>query len=248
MTVYKCGDLIDLCTGPHIPTTKLIKSFKVMKNSASYWLGKATNDSLQRVYAISFPSAKEMEEYIHFREEAEKRNHRIIGQQQKIFTHFETSPGCAFFYPHGAMVYNKLMDLIREQYRVRGFNEVMTPNMYNLKLWKQSGHYQNYKDNLFLFKSEDAGFGLKPMNCPAHCTMFAHDIHSYRDLPLRYADFGVLHRNEISGALNGLIRVRRFQQDDAHIFCTQEQLTSQIEESLDFLEYIYGLFGFSYEL
>jgi len=212
VTVYKCGDLIDLCTGPHIPSTKLIKGFKVMRNSASYWLSKATNDSLQRVYAISFPSQKELDEYIHFREEAERRDHRIIGRQQGLFNHFEVSPGCAFFYPKGAMIYNKLMDMIREQYRVRGFDEVITPNIYNLKLWKSSGHYQNYKDNMFLFKGENGdSSGLKPMNCPAHCVMFEHGIHSYRDLPLRYADFGVLHRNEISGALCGLIRVRRFQ-------------------------------------
>lgn len=136
-----------------------------------------------------------------------------------MFHHFEMSPGAAFFYPMGTKIYNKLIDLIREQYRVRGFQEVVSPNIFNLRLWKQSGHYVNYVDNMFLFKSEDAGFGLKPMNCPAHALMYEHGIHSYRELPIRYADFGVLHRNEISGALCGLIRVRRFQQDDAHIFC-----------------------------
>ena len=248
VTAYKCGDLIDLCTGPHIPTTKIIKGFKVMRNSASNWLGKVTNDSLQRIYAISFPSQKELDEYIHFREEAEKRDHRIIGRQQNLFHHFEVSPGCAFFFPYGTKIYNKLTEMIREQYRVRGFQEVLSPNIFNLKLWKQSGHYQNYKDNLFLFKSEEQGFGLKPMNCPAHALMYDHGIHSYRDLPIRYADFGVLHRNEISGALCGLIRVRRFQQDDAHIFCTPEQIRQEVQSSLDFLEHIYGIFGFTYEL
>ena len=210
VTAYRCGDLIDLCTGPHIPSTQLVKGFKVMKNSGTNWLGKVTNDSLQRIYAISFPTQKLLDEYIHFREEAERRDHRIIGVQQNLFNHFGLAPGCAFWYPAGAHIYNKLIALCREQYRVRGYDEVITPNIFNLKLWKQSGHYENYKENMFLFKSEGAGFGLKSMNCPSHCVMFEHGVHSYRDLPLRYADFGVLHRDEISGALCGLIRVRRF--------------------------------------
>lgn len=161
---------------------------------------------------------------MHFIEEAKKRDHRIIGRSQGLFDHFEVSPGCAFFFPKGTFVYNKLIEMVREQYRVRGYQEVITPNVYNLKLWKTSGHYKNYKENMFIFKSDESGQGLKSMNCPAHCVMFEHGIHSYRDLPLRYADFGVLHRNEISGALCGLIRVRRFQQDDAHIFCTPDQI------------------------
>jgi len=248
VTAYRCGDLIDLCTGPHIPSTKLIKAFKVMKNSAAYWLGKATNDSLNRVYGISFPSKKEMDEYIHLKEEAEKRDHRLIGKQQKLFDIHELSPGCAFFYPHGTHIYNKLMSLIRDQYRVRGFTEVTTPNTFNLKLWKTSGHYDKYKENLFLLKVENQGFGMKPMNCPGHCLMFDNELRSYRELPIRFADFGVLHRNEISGALTGLTRVRRFCQDDAHIFCAPEQIADEVMNSLDFLEYIYGIFGFTFDL
>lgn len=248
VTAYRCGDLIDLCTGPHIPSTQLIKGFKVMKNSGTNWLGKVTNDSLQRIYAISFPSQKQLDEYVHFREEAERRDHRTIGQAQNLFTHFGLAPGCAFWYPAGAHIYNKLMDMCREQYRTRGYQEVITPNIFNLKLWKQSGHYENYKENMFLFKSEGAGFGLKSMNCPSHCVMFEHGVHSYRDLPLRYADFGVLHRDEISGALCGLIRVRRFQQDDGHIFCTPEQISSEIENVLDFLKHVYAIFGFTFKL
>lgn len=248
VTAYKCGDLIDLCTGPHIPSTKIIKAFKIMKNSAAYWLGKATNDSLNRVYGISFPSKKEMDEYIHLKEEAERRDHRLIGKQQKLFDIHELSPGCAFFYPHGTHIYNKLMGLIREQYRVRGFQEVISPNIFNLKLWKTSGHYDKYKENLFLLKIEQQGFGVKPMNCPGHCLMFDNEIRSYRELPIRLADFGVLHRNEISGALSGLTRVRRFQQDDAHIFCAPEQLSDEVMSSLDFLNHIYGIFGFTFEL
>lgn len=248
VTAYRCGDLIDLCTGPHIPSTQLIKGFKVMKNSATNWLGKVTNDSLQRIYAISFPSQKQLDEYIHFREEAERRDHRIIGNQQKLFTHFGLAPGCAFWYPQGAHIYNKLIEFIRDQYRVRGYQEVITPNIFNLNLWKQSGHYEKYKENMFLFKSEGAGFGLKSMNCPSHCVMFEHGVHSYRDLPLRYADFGVLHRDEVSGALCGLIRVRRFQQDDAHIFCTPDQIASEIANVLDFLKHVYAIFGFTFHL
>jgi threonyl-tRNA synthetase len=248
ITAYRCGDLIDMCTGPHIPSTKMIKAFKVMKNSASNWLGVRTNDQLQRVYGISFPSKKELDEYIHFKEEAEKRNHRLIGRDQKLFDMHELSPGCGFFFPYGTQIYNRLTHMIREQYRVRGFQETISPNVFNLKLWKTSGHYDKYKENLFIFKAENQGFGMKPMNCPAHCLMFDNELRSYRELPLRLADFGVLHRNEISGALSGLTRVRRFQQDDAHIFCASEQLMNEVMESLDFLEYIYGVFGFTFEL
>ena len=224
VTAYCCGDLVDLCTGPHIPSTGRIKAFKVMKNSSAYWLGQATNDSLQRIYGVTFPSKKEMDEHLEFLKQAELRDHRNIGKQQNIFNVHQLSPGCAFFYPHGTIIYNKLIELMRREYRVRGYQEVISPNVYNLKLWKTSGHYKNYKDNLFIFQVENQGFGIKPMNCPGHCLMFDSTVHSYRELPMRYADFGVLHRNEISGALSGLTRVRRFQQDDAHIFCTPDQI------------------------
>jgi len=248
VTAYKCGDLIDLCTGPHVPSTKMIKAFKVMKNSAAYWLADAQNDSLQRVYGISFPSKKELDEYIHFKEEAEKRDHRTVGRQQKLFDSHELSPGSAFFYPAGTIIYNKLVNMIRDEYRVRGYQEVLSPNIFNLKLWKTSGHYSAYKDNMFMWKIEGHGFGMKPMNCPAHCLMFDNNIRSYKELPIRFADFGVLHRNEISGALSGLTRVRRFQQDDAHIFCTLDQLSVEVMGCLDFLEHTYGIFGFTFEL
>lgn len=212
VTAYRCGDLIDLCTGPHIPNTNLIKAFKVMRNSAAYWLGNDENDSLQRVYAISFPTKDLLAEYIHFKEEAEKRDHRKVGRAQGIFDTHELSPGCAFFYPYGATLYNKLMNLMREQYRVRGFKEVLSPNIFNSKLWKISGHYTNYRDCMFWFKGDgDEIHGMKAMNCPAHCLMYNNELRSFRDLPMRFADFGVLHRNELSGALSGLTRVRRFQ-------------------------------------
>ncbi|KAJ1562579.1 threonyl-tRNA synthetase [Nowakowskiella sp. JEL0078] len=247
-TVYRCGPLIDLCRGPHVPHTGRIKAFKVTKNSASYFLGDANNDSLQRVYGISFPEAKMLKEWQTFMEEAEKRDHRRIGTAQELFFFHELSPGSAFWLPHGTRVYNALMDMQKSEYRKRGFTEVITPNMYNSKLWETSGHWANYQEDMFIFDIEKQKFGLKPMNCPGHCLMFANRERSYRELPIRLADFGVLHRNEASGALSGLTRVRRFQQDDAHIFCTVEQLPVEIENALGFIKHIYGIFGFEFQL
>ena len=247
-TAYRCGDFIDLCLGPHIPNLNMIKSLTVTKNSATNWLGKVTNDSLQRVYGISFPNDKLMKEYIKRKEEEEKRDHRNIGKQLGLFMFHNLSPGSCFWYQHGAHIFNKLIEFIRNQYKVRGYQEVISPNIYNLKLWKTSGHYKNYKENLFLMKVENQGFGLKPMNCPGHCLMFDSIARSYKELPIRMADFGVLHRNEISGALSGLTRVRRFQQDDAHIFCRFDQIMDEVLNYLDFMSYVYEIFGFKYEL
>ncbi|KAJ2401684.1 threonyl-tRNA synthetase [Coemansia sp. RSA 2559] len=248
-TVYRCGPLIDLCRGPHVPNTGSITAFAVMKNSASYFLGDSENDSLQRVYGISFPDKKKMVEHKKFLEEAAQRDHRKIGEQQELFFfHGKLSPGSAFFLPHGTRIYNKLIDFIRGKYRERGFEEVISPNMFNVKLWEQSGHWQNYKDDMFLLDVEKEQFALKPMNCPGHCLMFGVRDRSYRELPIRFADFGVLHRNEASGALTGLTRVRRFQQDDAHIFCTQEQVKSEMKGAFDFLQDVYSIFGFTFKL
>ncbi|RUP48070.1 hypothetical protein BC936DRAFT_145000, partial [Jimgerdemannia flammicorona] len=247
-TVYRCGPLIDLCIGPHVPHTGRIKAFAVTKNSASYFLGDAKNDSLQRVYGISFPDTKQMTEYKKFVEEAAKRDHRKIGKEQELFFFHELSPGSCFFLPHGARIYNTLIDFIKSEYRKRGFSEVVTPNMYNVKLWETSGHWQNYQEDMFSFEVEKEKWALKPMNCPGHCLMFGHRERSYRELPIRMADFGVLHRNEFSGALTGLTRVRRFQQDDAHIFCRQDQLETEMAGSFDFLKTVYGIFGFEFQL
>ncbi|KAI9105759.1 hypothetical protein DFS34DRAFT_27701 [Phlyctochytrium arcticum] len=247
-TVYRCGPLIDLCVGPHIPHTGRIKAFAVMKNSSSYFLADAKNDSLQRVYGISFPDNKQMTEYKKFLEEAARRDHRKIGTKQELFFFDDLSPGSCFFLPAGARIYNKLMELQRGEYRKRGFHEVITPNMYNTKLWETSGHWQNYSEDMFVLDVEKERWALKPMNCPGHCVMFRHRERSYRELPLRLADFGVLHRNEASGALSGLTRVRRFQQDDAHIFCTLEQLGAEIDGCLEFLQHIYGILGFEFHL
>jgi len=247
-TAYRCGPLIDLCRGPHLPNTGVVKAMCVTKNSAAYWLGKAENESLQRVYGISFPTKDELAEYKDLMKKAEERDHRRIGTQQKLFFFHPLSPGSAFFLPHGTRVYNKLIDFIRTEYRLRGYNEVITPNVFHTDLWKTSGHYANYKENMFLLMSEEQEFGMKPMNCPAHCVMFDHTLRSYRELPLRLADFGVLHRNEFSGALSGLTRVRRFQQDDAHIFCRQDQIEQEVGGVLDMLRKVYGIFGFRFDL
>ncbi|KAF9586255.1 threonyl-tRNA synthetase [Lunasporangiospora selenospora] len=247
-TVYRCGTLIDLCRGPHIPHTGRIKSFAVLKNSASYFLGDPKNESLQRVYGVSFPDAKQMVEHKKFLAEAAKRDHRRIGREQELFFFHSLSPGACFFLPHGARIYNTLMGFIKEEYRRRGYTEVMSPNMFNVDLWKKSGHWDNYKEDMFMFDVENQQFGLKPMNCPAHCLMFDFRERSYRELPLRFADFGVLHRNEASGALSGLTRVRRFQQDDAHLFCRLDQLGEEMDATLDFLQHVYGIFGFEFSL
>ncbi|KAK8789994.1 hypothetical protein WA158_006774 [Blastocystis sp. Blastoise] len=247
-TVYRCGDLCDLCMGPHLPDTGMVKGFAVSKNSACYWLGSADNDTLQRIYGISFPNTKELKEWVKFQEEAKKNDHRRLGETQELFFFHELSPGSCFFEPLGAHVYNTLIEFIRKQYHKRGYTEVITPNVYNFDLWKISGHADHYRDDMFLFNCDDTEYGLKPMNCPGHCLMFKHRSRSYRDLPLRLADFGVLHRNELSGALNGLTRVRRFQQDDCHIFCREDQIKQEVASTLDFMKEVYDIFHMSTEL
>ncbi|KAK8226195.1 threonyl-tRNA synthetase-like protein [Phyllosticta capitalensis] len=247
-TVYRCGPLIDLCRGPHVPHTGRVKFFKIMKNSASYFLGDAKNDSLQRIYGVSFPEKKMMEEHLKYLEEAAKRDHRKIGKEQELFFFHEWSPGSAFFLPHGMIIYNTLQAFLREEYWKRGYSEVQSPNMYNAELWKRSGHWQHYQEDMFTFEVEKDPWALKPMNCPGHCLLFAHRERSYRELPMRIADFGVLHRNEASGALTGLTRVRRFQQDDTHIFCTEDQIGQEITGLFDFLETVYGEFGFTFKM
>ncbi|KAJ3519644.1 hypothetical protein NM688_g9271 [Phlebia brevispora] len=242
-TVYRCGPMIDLCVGPHIPHTGKIKAFMVTKSSASYFLGDPKNDSLQRIYGISFPDKKQMTEYKHFLEEAAKRDHRKIGKEQELFFFNDLSPGSAFFLPHGTRVYNALVDLLRSEYFKRGYQEVISPNMYNSKLWETSGHWQNYKDDMFTLDVEKEKWALKPMNCPGHCLIFDSRDRSYKELPIRMAEFGIIHRNEASGALTGLTRVRRFVQDDTHVFCMPSQIEGEINALFDFMQHIYGLFG-----
>uniref|UniRef100_A0A2I3NE34 threonine--tRNA ligase n=2 Tax=Cercopithecinae TaxID=9528 RepID=A0A2I3NE34_PAPAN len=247
-TVYRCGPLIDLCKGPHVRHTGKIKTIKIFKNSSTYWEGNPEMETLQRIYGISFPDNKMMRNWEKFQEEAKNRDHRKIGKEQELFFFHDLSPGSCFFLPRGAFIYNTLTDFIREEYHKRDFTEVLSPNMYNSKLWEASGHWQHYSENMFTFEIEKDTFALKPMNCPGHCLMFAHRPRSWREMPMRFADFGVLHRNELSGTLSGLTRVRRFQQDDAHIFCTVEQIEEEIKGCLQFLQSVYSTFGFSFQL
>lgn len=247
-TVYRCGSMVDLCRGPHVPHTGRIKSMAILKHASSYFLGDAANDSLQRVYGISFPDDKQMKEHKKWMEEAALRDHRKIGRDQELFFFNEISPGSCFWLPHGTRIYNALLDMIKSEYRKRGYTEVISPNMYNSSLWKKSGHWAHYKDDMFVIPVDKEEFGLKPMNCPGHCIMFNSRDRSYRELPMRYADFGVLHRNEASGALTGLTRVRRFQQDDAHIFCTVDQIGEEIKGCLNFMASVYKLFNISYRI
>ncbi|KZV99984.1 threonyl-tRNA synthetase [Exidia glandulosa HHB12029] len=247
-TVYRCGPMIDLCIGPHIPHTGKIKSFMITKNSASYFLGDAANDSLQRIYGISFPDSKQMTEYKEFLAEAARRDHRKIGREQELFFFNDISPGSCFFLPNGTRIYNTLVEFIRSEYWKRGYQEVISPNIFNVKLWETSGHLQNYKDNMFSLDVEKEQWAMKPMNCPGHCVIFDSRDRSYKELPIRMAEFAVLHRNEASGALSGLTRVRRFVQDDAHIFCMPSQIEEEIGGVIDFLQAVYGLFGFKFKL
>eukprot|EP01126_Amoeba_proteus_P032681 TRINITY_DN3189_c0_g1_i4.p1 TRINITY_DN3189_c0_g1~~TRINITY_DN3189_c0_g1_i4.p1 ORF type:complete len:542 (-),score=119.22 TRINITY_DN3189_c0_g1_i4:103-1728(-) len=247
-TAYRCGPLIDLCKGPHLPDTSRVKAFGVCKNSSVYWKGDEKNDTLQRVYGMSFPTVKQFKEWEAEQAKLAKRDHRVQGRQQELFFFHALSPGCAFFLPRGAKIYNRLMEFIRSEYRKRGYTEVITPNMFNKNLWETSGHWENYRDDMFAFEVEETTFALKPMNCPSHCLMYLHKNRSYKDLPLRFTDFGVLHRNECSGALTGLTRVRRFSQDDGHIFCRKDQIQQEIRGALDFLNFVYSKFGFTFQL
>ncbi|KAJ7855129.1 hypothetical protein B0H14DRAFT_2754902 [Mycena olivaceomarginata] len=247
-TVYRCGPMIDLCVGPHIPHTGKIKAMMITKNSSSYFLGDANNDSLQRIYGISFPDKKQLTEYKAFLAEAAKRDHRRIGKDQELFFFNEMSPGSCFFLPHGTRIYNTLLEFMRSEYFKRGYQEVISPNMFHSKLWEQSGHWQNYQDGMFSLDVEKEKWGLKPMNCPGHCLIFGSRDRSYRELPLRMAEFGIIHRNEASGALTGLTRVRRFVQDDTHVFCMPNQVMDEISALFDFMQHVYGTFGLDFQL
>eukprot|EP00727_Mastigamoeba_balamuthi_P004518 m51a1_g14064 putative threonine--trna mitochondrial-like (689) ;mRNA; f:1226813-1229365 len=248
ITVYRCGPLVDLCRGPHVSNTAAIKAFKVTSVSSVYLNGDKNSDLMQRVHALAFPNKQQLKEWETMLEEAAKRDHRKIGQDQDLFFFHDVSPGSCFFLPHGYRIYNKLVDFMKNEYHKRGYEEVMGPNIYQKKLWETSGHWSHYQKNMFTFKCEEQEWGLKPMNCPGHCLMFAHRARSYRELPLRLAEFGVLHRNELSGALHGLTRVRRFQQDDSHIFCRQDQIQQEVEGVLKLIQHTYGIFGFNFRL
>jgi threonyl-tRNA synthetase len=248
-SVYYSGEKwCDLCRGPHIFSTGLIKAFKLTKFSSSYWRGDSTKETLQRIYGISFPEKKQLEDYLKRIEEAEKRDHRKLGTQLGLFMFHEWSPGSPFILPKGTIIYNELQSYLRTEYIKRGYKEVITPQLYNKELWETSGHWQFYKENMFILPVDETEFSLKPMNCPSHCLIYAGSAHSYRDLPLRIADFCMLHRNELRGVLGGMTRVRKFSQDDAHIYCAPEQIGSEIDVMLDFVKFVYvDTFHFTFQ-
>lgn len=225
-----------------------LRFFPLTQSSPAFWNGDTKAARLERVYGISFANKDQLKEWAKLKEEAAERDHRKIGREQNLFFFHESSPGSCFFQPKGAHIYNTLIDFIKSEYKKRGYQEVITPNIFSSKLWKTSGHWEHYARNMFSLKTDKEEFVLKPMNCPGHCLLFANDVRSYKELPLRLADFGVLHRNEYSGGLTGLTRVRRFQQDDAHIFCTHDQIQDEIDGCLDFLAHVYRTFGFTFEL
>jgi threonyl-tRNA synthetase len=249
LTFYSQGTFTDLCAGPHLPSTGFVKAFKLIKITKCYFRGNPNNTQLKRVYGTAFFKKKELTDYFQMLEEAKKRDHRILGKQLKLFMTNELSPGSTFFLEKGYFIYKKLQDFIREIYEKQNYQEVKTPNMFNKKLWEISGHWEHYKEDMFLFKIGNEDFSLKPMNCPSHCLIFKNEIRSHKNLPLRIADFGALHRNEASGALSGLTRVRKFCQDDAHIFCKNSDIENEIKKLLETIEEVYvKTFGMNYEI
>jgi threonyl-tRNA synthetase len=248
---YNGNQWFDLCRGPHVQRTSQIKAFKLLSVAGAYWRGNEKNPMLQRVYATAFGDKKDLEQHLHNLEEAKKRDHRKLGKELGLFHFHEWAPGSPFFTGRGATIYNELQKYLRELYLQFGYQEVITPQIFDVNLFKTSGHYTNYKENMYFAKpeveekqgSEVREFASKPMNCPSHCLLFASDKHSYRELPLRMADFGRLHRFELSGAMHGLTRVRTFCQDDAHIFCTVNQLQTEISKFMDLLNTVYQKLG-----
>lgn len=237
--VYWQGDWYDLCRGPHVQKTGQIKALKVLSLAGAYWRGDETKAQLQRVYATAFSDKKELKQYLHNLEEAKKRDHRKLGKDLGLFFFNQLSPGGPFFTPKGSVIYNQLQGFVRDKYRDYGYEEVITPQIFDVDLYHKSGHYDNYRENMYFSKIDDRDFSVKPMNCPGHCLVYASEKRSYRDLPFRIADFGRLHRYERSGTMHGLTRVRSFAQDDAHIFCTLEQMQEEIKDFMRFLDEVY---------
>jgi len=245
VTVYRQGDWFDVCRGPHLPSTgKLPKAFKLTKLAGAYWRGDSNNEMLQRIYGTAWRNKKELKAYLHRLEEAEKRDHRRIGKQLDLFHTQEEAPGMVFWHDKGWRIYLAIQDYVRGKLREHGYQEVHTPEIIDRSLWEKSGHWEKFGDMIFTTHSEHRDYAIKPMNCPAHVQIYNHGLRSYRDLPLRLAEFGSCHRNEPSGTLHGLMRVRNFVQDDAHIFCTEEQILDEVSAFIDLLFEVYRDFGF----
>jgi threonyl-tRNA synthetase len=242
LSLYRQGEFTDLCRGPHLQDASPIKAVKLLSLAGAYWRGDETKPQLTRVYGTAFYDPKDLEEYLHRLEEAKRRDHRRLGVDLGIFQLSELAPGMPFWHPKGMMIWNVLEDLRRRENERRGYFEIRTPQLYDVELWKTSGHWEKYREHMFTLEAEGRDYGLKPMNCPGHCVLYSQTAHSYRDLPLRLAEAGNLHRSELSGVLHGLLRVRHFVQDDAHIFCTPEQIQDELIACIDYAFFLYDLF------
>ncbi|MEN1928628.1 threonine--tRNA ligase [Luteimonas sp. MJ250] len=245
MGLYHHQEYVDMCRGPHVPNTRFLKAFKLLRTSGAYWRGDAKNEQLQRIYGTAWADAKQLKAYILRIEEAEKRDHRRIGKAQELFHLQEEAPGLVFWHPKGWALWQVVEQYMRGVYRTSGYGEVRCPQILDVSLWQKSGHWDNYKENMFFTESEKRTYALKPMNCPGHVQVFNQGLHSYRDLPIRYGEFGSCHRNEPSGALHGILRVRGFTQDDGHVFCTESQIESEVTDFHAQAMKVYRDFGFT---
>lgn len=248
ISFYRQGDFVDLCAGPHMDSTGQIRAIKLTSVAGAYWRGNEKNKMLQRIYGTSFPSQAELDEYLAKIEEAKKRDHRKIGKEMDLFALYDEGPGFPFFMPKGMTLRNQLENFWREEHAKRGYEEIKTPLILNEQLWRTSGHWDHYKDNMYFTKIDDDDYAIKPMNCPGSMLAYKRKMHSYRDLPIRLAEMGQVHRHELSGALHGLMRVRTFTQDDAHIFMLPEQVKDEILGVVNFIDDVYTLFGFKYHV
>lgn len=248
ISFYKQGEFVDLCAGPHIPSTGKVKAVKLLSVAGAYWRGDEHNKMLQRIYGISFPKKSMLDEYLTRIEEAKQRDHRKLGQELDLFSLHEEGPGFPFFHPKGMIIRNVLEDFWRKEHRKHGYEEIKTPIILNKELWIQSGHWDHYKDNMYFTKIDDQDYAIKPMNCPGSMIMYKRTMHSYKELPIRLCELGLVHRHEKSGVLHGLMRVRCFTQDDAHIFMLPSQVTDEIIGVIDLIDYFYNLFGFKYHV
>lgn len=248
ITLYQMGEFTDLCRGPHLESTKKIKAVKLLSIAGAYWRGDSNNKMLQRIYGIAFDKKKKLDEFIEKREEAEKRDHRKLGRELDLFSMHEEGPGFPFFHPNGMIIRNNLLSWWKNVLQERGYGEILTPVILNEDLWHRSGHWDHYKENMYFTEIDEEGYAVKPMNCPGSTLIYSTTPHSYRDLPLRYAEFGLVHRHELSGALHGLFRVRSFTQDDAHIYCLPNQIKSEVFEIIDLANLLYDTFGFKYSV
>jgi threonyl-tRNA synthetase len=248
LSFYQQGDFVDLCAGPHMANTGAIKAIKLTGVAGAYWRGDSSKKMLQRIYGTSFPSQEELDAYLARLEEAKKRDHRKIGKEMDLFAIFDEGPGFPFFLPKGMIIRNELENFWRKLHRDNGYEEIKTPLILNEELWHTSGHWDHYQDNMYFTKIDDENFAVKPMNCPGAMLVYGRTMHSYRELPIRMAELGQVHRHELSGALHGLMRVRTFTQDDAHIFMMPEQIKDEIKSVIDMIDYVYNLFGFKYHI